>query len=100
MPFSPVARDASDYSCDVGSRSGAQLTAMITKDLFLAKDPNRIGARILHDHGPGYGLPSHRKSEAAPGRKEMGTGAVGPRQARTARTGRCPSRWTAHSFEM
>jgi hypothetical protein len=25
--------------------------AMIAKDLFLAKDPNRIGAQILRDHG-------------------------------------------------
>jgi hypothetical protein len=28
---------------------------MITKALFLAKDPNRIAAPILHDHGPGHG---------------------------------------------
>jgi hypothetical protein len=28
---------------------------MIPKTLFLAKDPNRIAAPILHDHGPGHG---------------------------------------------
>ena len=26
---------------------------MIPKTLFLAKDPHRISAPILHDHGPG-----------------------------------------------
>jgi hypothetical protein len=39
---------------------------MIAKDYFLAKDPNRIAAPILRDHGLASDSASHRADAGGP----------------------------------
>jgi hypothetical protein len=55
-PLGKGACDASARSRDFGLHWADERIAMITKTFIVAKDPNRIGAPILRDHGNASGI--------------------------------------------